>query len=200
MHGAFPRQSLSTPFPPIRTDTSSNSGSDTSSQSPPLQRVHRKPVSNNPAIRSSPHTSEWKTSSPHNEWKTSSPSQRNYHAADTVYPNRMRVPTTTTQSLSSSSPLPSPAEKHVRTRRHSQGLAKPTFWNPRIDTEPPLKPLKRGLSKKIRGLLQPNRAHIEEGGSTQQNEQDCQASLQRCRTPDFEQEQNPFHMLRLVFF
>lgn len=227
MDGAFPHHSISTPFikqhhaqvyhyrnsmdesnvMKYSISSSSSSNSSRQSYSPPIsstpQRVPRKPVSNNP----------------HNEWKTLSPAlssspasrQRNYHAADTIHPNRMKIhqvspiikPVQMDSIISSSSPLPSTAEKYIRTRRHSQGsslLSKPTFWYPRVDNKDnePLQPLKRGLSKKIRGLLQPHRAQIEQGASKQQYEKDFQDSLRRSRTPDINYDQNPFHILRLV--
>lgn len=85
------------------SSTTTNS-SRQSSYSPPTtstpQRVHRKPVSNNPAVRSSPHN-EWKTSSPkpisqtpqslHQKNNVSAMKAKNYHAADTVHPNRIRT-------------------------------------------------------------------------------------------------------------
>ncbi|KAI7873470.1 uncharacterized protein EV154DRAFT_473389 [Mucor mucedo] len=202
IHGAFPRQSISTHTDKYSTNSnyssnsssSSSSGSDNysipSTKSTPHQRVHRKPVSNNRIARESPMIN--------NEWKTSSPvQQRSYHAPAVDTHPRIVSPLVK-DTLSSSVPLPRPSntpQSHVRTRCQSQGLAKPTFWYPRVEAEPPLlEPLKRGLSKKIRGLLQPNRAQIEQGGTQQQYEQDCQEALHRCRTPN-DIGANPFQLL-----
>lgn len=232
MDGAFPRYSTplikqyhyrnSSDEPNLMRYSSSSSSSNSSRQSysPPTttttQRVPRKPVSNNPMLKSSP-KNDWKTS-PY----TPIAHQKNYHQADTIHPSKSRVspvaaaamkPTAGTSIISSSSPLPSSSsntENYLRARRHSQGSSllglkqelKPTFWYPRIDNKEsePLQPLKRGLSKKIRGLLQPHRMQIEQGASNnQQSVKDCQESLKRPCTPDLDIEQNPFHILRLVF-
>ena len=226
------------------SSSGSSSGSSTSSQksySPPTvtstpQRVHRKPVSNNPAIVNTSH--DWKIASP----SPKPPPQpiplksilasknKNYHAANSIHPNRIKTnnsplvkPTkssSTTMSTSSPSPFtlnPSTNNKeaYVRTRRHSQGSSlvpakkeptpepKTSFWYPRVENKDfeALEPLKRGLSKKIRGLLQPHRTQIEQGADNKQHVQDCQESLERSRTPvTMNIEQNPFRILRLVYF
>ncbi|CAO3607370.1 unnamed protein product [Mucor hiemalis] len=243
MDGAFPRYSTSTPFlkelgyhgnqlyhydsNAMKYSSSSSSSSTTSSRqsySPPTsttpQRVPRKPVSNNPALKSSPHNNEWKTSSPKpppTPQRTALHSPHNkYHAADTVHPNRMRTYSQVTPLNKPIKSIPSPpvnhnSESYVRTRRHSQGSSlvnnpnkkqvvesKTTFWYPRSTDNKEfesLEPLKRGLSKKIRGLLQPHRTQIEQGASNEQHVRDCQESLKRSRTPIMNHEQNPFRVL-----
>lgn len=147
--------------------------------------------------------------SPHNK----------YHAADTVHPNRMRTYSQVTPLNKPVKTIPSPSveSNYVRTRRHSQGSSlvnttnkkqvveikeskTTTFWYPRSTDSKEfesLEPLKRGLSKKIRGLLQPHRTQIEQGASNEQHVRDCQESLKKSRTPNMNHEQNPFRVLRL---
>ncbi|KAI8063956.1 hypothetical protein BDF21DRAFT_123878 [Thamnidium elegans] len=227
MDGAFPRystplikqqhyrNSLDEPNMMRYSSSSSSSNSSRQSYSPPStasstpQRVPRKPVSNNPMLKSSS-KNEWKTSP-----NTPIVRQKNYHLADTIHPSKSQVspavmkPTAGSSIISSSSPLPSSSsstENYMRARRHSQGSnllglkqeLKPTFWYPRLDNKEsePLQPLKRGLSKKIRGLLKPHRMQIEQGASNNQHSiKDCQDSLKRPCTPDLDIEQNPFHIL-----
>ncbi|OBZ87396.1 hypothetical protein A0J61_04554 [Choanephora cucurbitarum] len=77
-------------------------------------------------------------------------------------------------TLSISSALSTPSSKRTT-----------NFWYPRTESQTePLEPLKRGLSKKLRGLLQPHRTQIEEGGSKEQYYQDFISSLKRCQTPE----------------
>jgi hypothetical protein len=246
----------------MKYSTSSNSSSSSSSSrqsySPPIrtasstpQRVPRKPVSNNPAStskRASP--PQHYSSSPQQQKPLYSQQQqhryKNYHAADTIHPNRMRTysqvgPMKPPAATIISSPSPSMStttstsnnvDKYVRLRRHSQGsslltsssstikssmtdstlsssaasttsriTSSKTFWYPRDKDFEPFEPLKRGLSKKIRGLLQPHKTQIEQESATNnaQHLQDCQKSLKRSKTPDFiHHEQNPFRILRLV--
>lgn len=284
MNGVFPRHSVSTPYTTrkkkvpvdhqyygnsnsidIALNYSSSSSSSSSGSrhaySPPLstntpmqQRIQRKPVVNNPMLRSSPNENpvSWKVASPKPASTTRSNHpqhlNKNYAAADTVHPNRIRTYSQMApikqpiKSIPSSPAILSNKEKRVRTRRHSQGsylvsssaTIKPfhplqdddlkstssittgitlsttttttsqvtrstSFWYPRTEqhTEP-LEPLKRGLSKKIKGLLQPHRTQIEQGASNEQHIIDCQESLKRCQTPVLDDDENPFRILRLV--
>jgi len=281
MNGVFPRPSVSTPYATKKknvpldhqyysnrnsidialnyssSSSSSSSGSrhayspPPSANTPMQQRIQRKPVVNNPMLRSSPNENlvSWKVASPKPVTRSNHPQHlnKNYAAADTVHPNRIRTYSQVapvkqpTKSIPSSPAILSNKEKRVRTRRHSQGsylvsssaAIKPlnplqdddlkststmatnttlstmtpsqgtkstSFWYPRTEqhTEP-LEPLKRGLSKKIRGLLQPHRTQIEQGASNEQHIIDCQESLKRCQTPVFDDDENPFRILRLVY-
>ncbi|KAI8637079.1 hypothetical protein BD408DRAFT_68494 [Parasitella parasitica] len=251
------------------SSSSSSSGSGSrNGYSPPLpttdtpvqQRIQRKPVVSNPMVRSCPNEKPlaWKMASPSPAARTNL--KKNYAAADTVHPSRIRNNTQIApvkqpaKSIPSSPAILSNKEKRARTRRHSQGshlassnatTAKPfytsyddqlksttslatstainttttttttatattttssvtksnTFWHPRSERpSEPLKPLKRGLSKKIRGLLQPHRMQIEQGASNEQHTIDCQESLKRCQTPVLDDDENPFRILRLVIF
>ncbi|KAI7900297.1 uncharacterized protein BX663DRAFT_518198 [Cokeromyces recurvatus] len=60
-----------------------------------------------------------------------------------------------------------------------------------------MKPLKRGLSKKLRELLQPQRTLIEEGGASKEYYMKaCQKSLKRCQSPIIDEEdKSPFQVL-----
>lgn len=238
------------------SSSSSSSSGSRHAYSPPLstntpmqQRVPRKPVVNNPMLRSCPNEKPigWKIASPKPATRINHQHHlaKNYAAADTVHPNRIRTYSQvapikqTTKSIPSSPAILSNKEKRVRTRRHSQGsylvsgsaAIKPfnesqdddlkststittgttlstttssgtkstSFWYPRTEHHSePLEPLKRGLSKKIRGLLQPHRTQIEEGASNEQHIIDCQESLKRCQTPVLDDDENPFRILRLV--
>lgn len=71
-----------------------------------------------------------------------------------------------------------------------------TFWYPRTESQTePLQPLKRGLSKKLRGLLQPHRTQIEDSTAKEQHAKDSQASLQRCQSPTLSYSDNPLSVL-----
>lgn len=238
------------------SSSSSNSSRQSSSYSPPNrtasstpQRVPRKPVSNNPVVAST-FSSSPKPLQPsqhqqkHQQQKQQHRNSRNYHAADTVHPNRMRTysqvgPTKPATTMAASTIIPSPSpslstitasstssasskDRYVRTRRHSQGsslvsantksslsdtssivtistTSSKTFWYPRDRDFEPLEPLKRGLSKKIRGLLQPHKTQIEQESACNNAQYmlDCQKSLKRSKTPNFiNHEQNPFRILR----
>jgi hypothetical protein len=208
--------------------------------SPPLkpntpQRVPRKPVVHNPMLKGSPHELPLK--------RSPRPFNKNYAAADTIHPNRVRTCSQVTpiRTPSTSPAILSKTEKRIQTRRHSQGShitqnendddrsssnsstksntassksttatrstassisssgsnkSTTTFWYPRTESQTePLQPLKRGLSKKLRGLLQPHRTQIEEGATKEQHIQDCQTSLQRCQSPSLSNNDNPFRIL-----
>lgn len=238
------------------SSSSSSSSGSRHTYSPPLStntpmqpRVPRKPVVNNPMLRSCPNEKppSWKTASPKPASRVTHQHHltKNYAAADTIHPNRIRTYSQvapikqTTKSIPSSPAILSNKEKRVRTRRHSQGsylvsssaaiksfnesqdddlnststittdttlstttssgTKSTSFWYPRTEHHSePLEPLKRGLSKKIRGLLQPHRTKIEEGASNEQYIIDCQESLKRCQTPVLDDDENPFRILRLV--
>ncbi|CEP15458.1 hypothetical protein [Parasitella parasitica] len=233
------------------SSSSSSSSSDSrNGYSPPLptdtpmqQRIQRKPVVSNPMVRSYPDEKPlvWKMVPPAPAVRTNL--KKNYAAADTVHPNRIRNSTQIAPGkqpaklIPSSSAILSSKEKRSRTRCQSQGsnlassnaaaatpfytahddelkstatLATSTiistatsnvtksssFWYPRTEhRSEPLKPLKRGLSKKIRGLLQPHRMQIEQGASNEQHIIDCQESLKRCQTPVLDDDENPFRIL-----
>ncbi|KAL0139189.1 hypothetical protein V8B55DRAFT_1521722 [Mucor lusitanicus] len=283
MNGVFPRHSVSTPYTTnkkkvpvdhqyysnrnsidIALNYSSSSSSSSSGSrhaySPPLstdtpmqQRIQRKPVVNNPMLRSSPNKTpvSWKVASPKPASTTTARSHHPQHLNKIMqllirirtYSQVAPIKQQPTKSIPSSPAILSNKEKRVRTRRHSQGsylvsssaAIKPfhplqdddlkstssittgtnlstattttttsqqgtkstSFWYPRTEqhTEP-LEPLKRGLSKKIRGLLQPHRTQIEQGASNEQHIIDCQESLKRCQTPVLDDGENPFRILR----
>jgi hypothetical protein len=277
MDGAFP---MSTPYVKkpfniysrsvedqitLNYSSSSSTPSSRHTCSPPSkpntpQRVPRKPVVNNPMLIGSPYELPLKQLKSPQPRPSTKQYKKNYAAADTVHPNRMRTYSQVTpiksNILTPSSPaILSNSEKHIRTRRHSQGShiisnhvpkilplsiannendddqstttsgssssssnksiatsscnkstassidsnksATTTFWYPRTESQTePLQPLKRGLSKKLRGLLQPHRAQIEDGATKEQHIKDCQASLQRCQSPiPSNNDNNPFHVL-----
>ncbi|KAI9472238.1 MAG: hypothetical protein EXX96DRAFT_622413 [Benjaminiella poitrasii] len=84
--------------------------------------------------------------------------------------------------------------------RHCKDQTKsPNFWYPRAESqtsEQRLEPLKRGLSKKLRELLQPQRTLIQEGASKEHYVEAFQESLKRCQSPILEEEDNnPFNNL-----
>ncbi|KAI8365539.1 hypothetical protein BD560DRAFT_401828 [Blakeslea trispora] len=88
-------------------------------------------------------------------------------------------------TLSNSSTLSTPNSKRTT-----------NFWYPRTESQTePLEPLKRGLSKKLRGLLQPHRTQLEERGSKEQYHQDFLSSLERCQTPNSAYDDSPFEVL-----
>lgn len=164
-----------------------------STHSPALhRRIHRKPV---PVTKVTPHA-------------------KDYASTETAYPSRTKVP-------SHINPIP-PEAYEKRPKRYpyddqfirnspiqsiqspvtittttptSARTLTPTFWYPRTGREN--EPLKRNITKKIRGLLQPHRIQLEEA-SSEQNKQNYQISLRRSSTPELQHDRdsNPFHMLR----
>ncbi|KAI9269817.1 hypothetical protein BY458DRAFT_184750 [Sporodiniella umbellata] len=94
--------------------------------------------------------------------------------------------------------IPPPTGVHSQKGRNSVlPVEKNTsFWYPRTGKEN--EPLKRNIGKKLRGLLQPQRAQLEEA-SRWQHEADSKISLCRSQTPEPENCQlNPFQTLRLT--
>ncbi|PHZ11104.1 uncharacterized protein RHIMIDRAFT_244952 [Rhizopus microsporus ATCC 52813] len=182
------------------TTRSSSNGSYTgtinrshSTHSPALhRRIHRKPV---PVTKVTPHA-------------------KDYACAETAYPSRTKVP----KHINSTPPeayekrpkrypyddqfirnsptqsIQSPVTITTTTPTSARTLT-PTFWYPRTGREN--EPLKRNITKKIRGLLQPHRTQLEEA-SSEQHKQDYQISLRRSSTPEpqHDRDSTPFHMLR----
>ncbi|KAI8969975.1 hypothetical protein BDF20DRAFT_96688 [Mycotypha africana] len=80
-----------------------------------------------------------------------------------------------------------------------QTRANTNFWYPRKTDihHQSLLPLKENLTKKIRGLLQPHRTHIETKALNEQYETLCRDALEKCQTPiasDID-EINPFDVI-----